>query len=203
VLKSAALISAALVLAALLVSPSPGSERSRRGSAPAMYRAHTFKLNLDRDPARERVQVYDLHVGPLSTPVTYFRVSDRRKGAWVSVQLKLVFQSPGSSESGLVQAWLRDLNSDKRVEIAVRDYATPSVGEALTIYRQKKARSLRFLQLQRIVGDKIVMTSHKPPVEWKVSIKANHAPDGRDHYELWQWDSAGNRWRCTADCVPR
>jgi len=170
---------------------------------PTLYRVHTFKLNLDRDRALERVQIYDLRQGEMSTPTTYFRVSDRRKGALVYVQLVQVFQSPGSSESGLVQAWARDLNRDGRAEIAVRDYATPSVGEILTLYRQRKAHSLRFSKLQTVVGDQIVIAKRKAPVTWKVLIKANHAPDGRDHHELWSWSSAQKKWLCKTGCVPR
>jgi hypothetical protein len=192
----------ALLILAPLVLPSSGLG-SRRVPLPTLYRLHTFKLNLDRDAARERVQVYDIRQGALMTPTTYFRVADRRKGAWVSVQLQQVFQSPGSSDSGLVKAWVRDLNKDKRAEIAVRDYATASVGETLNIYRQKKTKSLRFSKLQTIVGDQIVIVGGKAPVGWKVLIKANHAPDGRDHHELWRWLSAKKKWLCEADCVPR
>jgi hypothetical protein len=168
-----------------------------------MFRVHSFKLNLDRDRVLERVQVYDLHQGPMSSPATFFRVGDRRKGAWVYVQLKRVFQSPGSSESGLVQAWVRDLNGDRRVEIAVRDFATPSVGEELSIYRQTKSGSLRFSKRQTIVGDQIVIARRKAPATWNVLIKANHAPDGRDHHEAWRWSLDQKKWLCTADCVPR
>jgi hypothetical protein len=170
---------------------------------PTLYRLHTFRLNLDRDAARERVQVYDIRQGTLMTPSTYFRVGDRRKGAWVNVQLVRVFQSPGSSESGLVKAWVRDLNGDGRAEIAVRDYATPSVGETLSIYRQQNANSLRFAKLQTIAGDQIVIARRKAPATWKVLIKANHAPDSRDHHELWNWLSAQKKWVCKTDCVPR
>ena len=170
---------------------------------PTLYRLHTFKVNLDRDRALERVQIYDLHQGAMSSPTTYFRVSDRRKGAWFYVQLVQVFQSPGSSDSGLVQAWVRDLNGDRRVEIAVRDYATASVGETLTLYRQRKVRSLRFSKLQTVVGDQVVIAKRKAPVSWKVLIKANHAPDGRDHHEVWRWSPAQKKWLCKTDCVPR
>ena len=200
--RNAALISVALLLSAPLVLPSLGLGSSQV-PLPTLYRVHTFKLNLDRDPARERVQVYDIRQGTLMTPTTYFRVSDRRKGAFVNVQLVQVFQSPGSSESGLVQAWVRDLNGDSRAEIAIRDYATASVGETLNIYRQRKARSLSFSKLQAIVGDQIVVAGSKAPVGWKVLIKANHAPDGRDHHELWRWTPAQKKWLCKTDCVPR
>jgi hypothetical protein len=164
---------------------------------------HTFKLNLDRDAARERVQVYDLRQGAMMTPTTYFRVGDRRSGTFVNVQLQQVFLSPGSSESGLVQAWVRDLNGDKRAEIAVRDYATPSVGETLTVYRQRKPNSLRFSKLQTIVGDQILIARRSAPATWNVLIRANHAPDGRDHHELWRWALAQKKWLCKTDCVPR
>ena len=170
---------------------------------PTLYRLHTLKLNLDGDAARERVQVYDIRQGALMTPTTYFRVGDRRKSAWVNAQLVQVFQSPGSSESGLVQAWVRDLNGDSRAEIAVRDYVTPSVGETLNIYRQRTADSLRFAKLQTIGGDQIVIAGSTAPVGWRVLIKANHSPDGRDHHELWSWESARKRWVCKTDCVPR
>jgi hypothetical protein len=168
-----------------------------------MYRVHVFRLNLDLDRALERVEVYDIHQGEMSTPVTYFRVSDRHGDTFTSVQLQLVFQSPGSSDSGLVQAWVRDLNGDTRKEIAVRDFATPSVGEALTLYRQRKAHSLDFSKLQTIVGDRVGMAGRRTPATWKILIKANHAPDGRDHHELWRWVQAEKKWICKADCVPR
>jgi len=168
-----------------------------------MYRLHSFKLNLDHDPALERVQVYDIRQGALMTPTTYFRVGDRRKSTWVNAQLVQVFQSPGSSESGLVQAWVRDLNGDSRAEIAVRDYSTPSVGEVLTIYRQSTARSLRLSKVQTIAGDQILIARRKAPVTWNVLIKANHAPDNREHHELWRWASAEKKWLCNTDCAPR
>ena len=192
----------ALLVFAPLVLPSSGLGGSRV-PLPTLYRLHTFKLKLDRDPARERVQVYDIREGSLMTPSTYFRVGDLRKGVWVNVQLVRVFQSPGSSESGLVKAWARDLNGDKRVEIAVRDFATPSVGETLNIYRQAKAKSLRFSKRQTIAGDQIVIAGSRAPVGWKVLIKANHSPDGREHHELWRWVSATKKWACKTDCVPR
>ena len=170
---------------------------------PTLYRMHTFKLNLDRDATRERVQVYDLRQGATMTPTTYFRVADRRHGVFANAQLQQVFLSPGSSESGLVQAWAHDLNGDTRAEIAVRDFATPSVGETLTLYRQRQTHSLRFSKLQTIVGDQIAIARRKAPVTWNVLIKANHAPDGRDHHELWRWVSAQKKWLCKTDCVPR
>ncbi len=170
---------------------------------PKLYRLHTFKLNLDRDRAKESVQVFDLHQGQTATPTTYFRVRDRRKGAIVYPQITQVFRSPGSRTSGLVQAWARNLNADRRVEIAVRDYATASVGEVLTLYRQQKVRSLAFVELQKVVGDRIVISRRKAPVRWKILIKANHAPDGRDHHELWRWSSVKKKWVCKTDCVPR
>lgn len=170
---------------------------------PKLYRLHTFKLNVDRDSALERVQIFDLRQGEMSTPRTNFRVEDRRNGAWSYAQVESIFQSPGSSDSGLVQAWARDLNGDRRVEIAVRDYATPSVGETLTLFRQKTAHSLAFSKLQKVVGDQIVIARRKSPVRWKVLIKANHAPDSRDHHELWAWSPAKGTWLCKTDCVPR
>ncbi len=192
----------ALLLSAPLFLPSAGLGSSQV-PLPTLYRLHTFKLNLDRDVARERVQVYDIRQGSLMTPLTYFRVGDLRKGVWVNVQLVRVFQSPGSSESGLVKAWVRDLNGDKRTEIAVRDFATPSVGETLNIYRQAKAKSLRFSKRQTIVGDQIVIAGSRAPVGWKVMIKAKNAPDSRDHHELWRWVSAQKKWVCKTDCVLR
>ncbi len=200
--RNAALASFAILLSALFVLPSSGLGSSKV-PLPTLYRLHTFKLNLDRDSALERVQVYDVRQGALATPATYFRVSDRRQGVFVNVQLVPVFQSPGSSESGLEQAWVRDLNKDGVAEIAVRDFATPSVGETLSIYRQRTAHALRFSKLQTIPGDQVVIAKRTAPVTWNVLIKANHAPDGRDHHELWSWSSAEKKWLCTTDCVPR
>jgi hypothetical protein len=201
--RNAALGSVALLLSALLVLPSSGlgAGESQLVPLPPMYRLHSFALNLDRDAALERVQVYDVRQGSMMTPTTYFRVGDRRNGALTFVQLQRVFQSPGSSESGLVQAWVRDLSGDGRAEIAVRDYATPSVGEMLTLYR--KAQSLHFSKLQTIAGDQITIARRKAPATWNVLIKANHSPDGRDHHELWRWAPAQKKWLCRTDCVPR
>ena len=168
-----------------------------------MTRVHTFGLNLDRDKALERIQVYNVNKGAMSSPTTYFSVADRRNNRWVNVQLVQVSQSPGSSESGLAQAWVRDLNRDGRAEIAVRDFVTPSVGEVLSIYRQRTARSLQFSKLQTIVGDQITIAGGKAPVGWKVLIKANHGPDGLTHHEVWRWKPGPKRWLCTTDCVPR
>jgi len=198
----AALALVAFLFSTLLVLPSSGLGGSRV-PPPTLYRLHTFKLNLDGDAARERVQVYDIRQGTLMTPTTYFRVGDRHKAAWANIQLLRVFQSPGSSESGLVQAWVRDLNGDSRAEIAVRDYATASVGETLTLYRQRAAHSLRFSKLQTIVGDQIVIAGSGAAAGWKVLIKANHARDGLDHHELWSWAPAQKKWACKTDCVPR
>ncbi|HEY5478901.1 MAG TPA: hypothetical protein VIJ84_04735 [Gaiellaceae bacterium] len=200
--RNAALASVALLFSILLVLPSSGLSSSQV-PLPTLYRMHTFKLNLDRDAAREQVQVYDLRQGAMMTPTTYFRVGDRRSGTLVNIQLQQVFLSPGSSESGLVQAWVRDLNGDNRAEIAVRDYATPSVGETLTVYRQRKPNSLRFSKLQTIAGDQILIARRNAPATWNVLIRANHAPDGRDHHELWRWAPAQKKWVCGADCVPR
>ena len=200
--RKTALALIALLVSAPLVIPSSGLGSSRV-PLPTLYRLHTFKLNLDSDAAKERVQVYDIRQGTLMTPSTYFRVGDVRKGVWVNLQLVQVFQSPGSSESGLMKAWVRDLNGDSRVEIAVRDYATPSVGEALNIYRQKNVRSLSFVKRQTIVGDQFAIAGSTAPVGWKVLIKANHSPDGAEHHELWGWVSAQKKWVCSTDCVAR
>ena len=200
--RKATLSLVALLLFAPLVLPSSVLGGSRV-PLPTLYRLHNFKLNLDGDRALERVQVYDVRQGAMLTPTTYFRVGDRRKGTFANVQLQRVFQSPGSSESGLAQAWVRDLDGDSLVEIAIRDFATPSVGEVFSIYRQRTAHSLRFSKLQTIVGDQIVIASRKAPVTWNVLIKANHSPDGSEHHELWSWVSTQKKWLCKTDCVPR
>jgi hypothetical protein len=165
-----------------------------------------FKLNLDGDRALERVrvyvQVYNVDQGDESMPTTYFEVGDSRNGSFVSAQLERVFQSPVKA-GWLMQAWVRDLNGDGRAEIAVRNYSTPSVGETLTIYRQKKARSLRFAKLQTLVGDQVVIAKSTAPVRWKTLIKANHAPDSIEHHELWSWAPTQKKWACKTDCVPR
>lgn len=171
-----------------------------------MTRVHTFRLNLDLDQRLERIQVYNVNEGSASSPTTYFRVQDVRKKAVKLVQLTRVFgPSPGAADSGLVQAWARDLNREGRVEIAVRDYITPSVGENLSIYRQPSAHSLHFSPLQVIFGDRITIAGNgkHSPVRWEVLIKQNHAPDNRDHHEVWRWQSAQHKWACSSDCVPR
>jgi len=196
---------AALALIGLLAVCGSGLGSSRTTPLPQKTRVHTYKLDLDADSALERIQVYNVSQGEMASPTTYFAVADRRKGKLVQVQLVRVYgPSPGSSESGLASAWAGDLNGDGRIELAVRDFVTPSVGELLSIYRQKTTSSLQFGALQRVAGDRtVVKRIASAAAELRVTIKENHSPDGRAHNEVWRWDSAQARWACQDDCVPR
>jgi hypothetical protein len=165
----------------------------------AANRHHVFRLNLDRDGDRERIDVFNSTRA--LTPVTGFMVCDRRGRHFVRTQLKYIFTSPGASTSGLVQAWAGDLNRDRRTELAIRDFITPSAGELLTVLRQRARHALSFSVLQTLGGDIVgVHRSPNAPATITVTIRANHAIDGRAHTERWSWSGQQQRWVCTADC---
>jgi hypothetical protein len=198
-------VSVAVELAVVAVAV-PAAVASSKASSPGppadATRVETFKPNLDGDKGKERVYVYRRVVSGLST--SYFDVWDKR-GAhnWKKAQRKKVATSPGSPESGLVAAWVGDLNRDGRVEIAVRDFLTPSAGESLSIFRQKQEDSLAFKHLQSIGGDRVTVQeeSGKPDTIERL-IKSNHSTDGRTHHEVWKWKDKRDRWVCKVDCMP-
>lgn len=176
------------------------------GAAPCLLteatRIHTFSINLDRDATRERIDVFNFDAA--AAPVTIFQVCDRRGRSYVRSQRTVVNESPGNRQSGLRQAWVGDLNRDGRVEIAVRDYLTPSAGEVLSLYRQAAAHGRTFRTLQRIAGDTTALTRHtRTPATITVRLKANHARDGRAHTERWAFSKARGKWVCKTDCGGR
>lgn len=201
--RAAGLPGACVLVLALVLVPSSGARAASRAcAAPRSERHHIKRVDLDRDGARERVDVYNF--AGTATPVTTLMVCGRVQGHLVVVQRRTLNVSPGSPESGLVHAWIGDLNRDGRVEVAVRDYLTPSAGEVLTILRQAGARARTFRSLQRIAGDRVVMVpSSQVAATVRVDIKANHAADGRAHVETWRWSSVAHRWVCRRDCGGR
>ncbi len=169
-------------------------------------RVETFKLNLDKDRAKERIFVYNLSQGkpPYDSPVSWFEVWNKKAGGWAQVQRKLVYENPGSSDAGLVSAWVSDLNRDGHVEIAVRDFVSPSFGEILSIYRQKSKHSTRFRKLQIVGGDQVKMKPRKKKTALlKAYLMSNHSPDNLEHHEVWKWSGRANQWTCRKDCAAR
>jgi hypothetical protein len=164
-------------------------------------RVEQFKPNLDGDRRAERVFVYNLVTEGF--PATYFEVWDHRGGTWERGQVTLVTQIPSFDlSSGLRKAWVGDLNRDGRVEIAVRDYVTPSVGETLSIYRQQAEGSRSFKFLQGVPGDQVSVRTRKGKTAiLAVFLKSNHSPDNLEHHEIWEWSNQADRWRCDSDCA--
>lgn len=160
-------------------------------------------LNLDRDKAKERIDIYNFDAA--GAPVTQFQVCDRSQaGELVRAQLVTVNESPGDRESGLRASWVGDLDRAGRIEIAVRDYLTPSAGEVLSIYRQKAKNALTFVRVQRIPGDQAVLSRPRgSSAVVTVLLKANHASDGRAHKERWTYRAASRKWACATDCGGR
>ena len=166
---------------------------------PETDRHHVFKINLDRDRAKELVDVFNFDAA--ATPISSFMICKTIGGQLVRVQSQTITTSPGARSSGLVDAWAGDLNRDGRVEIAARDFLTPSAGEVLTIYRQSSPFSLRFRKLQSVPGDTVKLQPHRgAPATIAVMLKANHAADGRQHLATWRWSARAGRWTCRADC---
>jgi hypothetical protein len=196
------MLSLAAVGVALALAPAAGA-----APMPCLLteatRIDTTSVHLDRDKAKERIDVYNLDAA--GAPVTQFQVCDRnRSGEFVRVQLVTVLQSPGSRESGLRDAWVGDLDRDDRIEIAVRDFLTPSAGEVLSIYRQKARYARTFARVQRIPGDQATL-SRPPRVAAVITVllQANHARDGKAHKERWTYSPDSQRWACTRDCGGR
>ncbi len=166
---------------------------------PETNRHHVFSIKLDRDRAREVIDVFNFDGG--GSAMTGFMVCDRVGGQLVRGQLKYVFTSPGSRESGLRQAWVGDFNRDGRFEIVIRDLITPSAGEQLTILRQKARYARVFVNLQVIAGDRVELhPSAHGRATISVFLKATHTRDSRAHTERWVWSKQQDRWVCNSQC---
>lgn len=187
---------------ALSLMAAPAAHSAQAPQAPAgAGRVELFKPNLDGDRRAEQVFVYNLVTEGF--PATYFEVWDHSAGTWMRGQVTQVTQVPSfDPSSGLRGAWVGDLNRDGSVEIAVRDYFTPSVGEVVSIYRQKVEGSREFAFLQGIPGDQVSVQrrKHKSTIV-TVFLKSNHSPDGLEHHEIWAWSKQAERWRCDSDCA--
>jgi hypothetical protein len=171
-------------------APPPGADRVER-----------YKVDLRPADGKERVLVYNKP--KQGFPATWFEIWRKADGEWVRGQRKLVGQIPSYEDAGLVKAWVADLNGDGRVEIAVRDFITPSVGESLSILRQTSSASLRFGPLQSVGGDQVgVRLRNGRTALLEIFRKSNHSPDGVEHHEIWKWSGGGGAWRCTSDCAP-
>ena len=166
---------------------------------PETDRHHIFNVKLDRDRGRERIDVFNSDAS--GAAMTGFMVCDRVGGRLVRGQLKYTFTSPGSRDSGLREAWVGDLNRDKRFEIAIRDFITPSAGELLTILRQTSRYARTFARLQVIAGDRVALhPSARGRATVSVFLKATHTRDGREHTERWTWSAQRGRWACSSQC---
>lgn len=166
---------------------------------PETDRHHIFNVNLDGDPNRERIDVFNFDGG--GGAMTGFMVCDRVGGRLVRGQLEYTFTSPGARDSGLRQAWVGDFSRDGRYEIAIRDFITPSAGEQLTILRQKSRSARTFAHLQVIAGDRVALhPSARGRATISVFLKATHTSDGREHTERWTWSAQRGRWACSSQC---
>lgn len=177
-----------------------GAARDKPTPPAGASRVEAFKPDLNGDGVKERVLVYNRPKEGL--PATYFEVWKHKRGVWKRGQRKLVNQSAGSADSGLVKAWTKDLNRDGRFEIATRDFITPSVGEVLSVFRQKSEGSIKFTGLQTVGGDQVVVKPRKGKTALiKDSLKSNHSPDNIEHHEVWKWSKSADQWNCTKDCA--
>ena len=200
---------AAAAAGALAVPVAAVALTQTKPSAPCgATRVREYALNLDGSGANEHIFVFNLGQG--GQPTTFLSVwNQRRYRVWDRSQYSRVFgPSPGSQASGLEYALAGDLNNDRRFEVAVLDFITPSVGEQLTILRQSGYHTLRFRPLQSISGDQIVRVPSAPgaPSVFAVTIKPNHSPDGQVHNERWAWSNSRHRWVCVSGptvCVRR
>ena len=179
------------------VTPSTARPAPPAGS----NRLISFSKNLDRDRVRERVLVYNLPTGLLAS--TWFDVWNRTRKGWSRVQRTRILLSPGASSSGLRKAWLGDLNRDGRAELAVRNSITGSVGQTLTVLRQRSRRVPRFNRLQDLGGDWVGLRRIKAgPAVVLIYRRSNHSSDNREHNERWRWSQRKYQWACVFDCMP-
>lgn len=166
---------------------------------------HTIaRINLDGDPAAELVDVFNFDAA--DSPVTELMVCNVVRGDLVRASLRVIWgPSPGSRTSGLRAAWIGNLDrSDSRVEVAARNFITPSAGEDLVILRQSRRGALTFSRLQTISADTVTMLRPKRrAAEVKAFVKATHAIDGKAHTERWLYSQSRRRWVCASDCFGR
>ena len=198
------LLTAPAAGAAFAVGPSSGvaSAEPLPSQLAETDRNHMRRVNLDRDEKRERVDVFNF--AGAGAPVSGLMVCNRAGGEWRRVQVKRIVESPGSPDSGLHAAWVGDLNNDGRVEVAARDFLTPSAGEVLTILRQRTRFAKRFRKLQSVAGDVAEVVRHaNAPETLSVVLYAHHATDGRRHDETWRWSEPTDQWICVRDCGGR
>jgi hypothetical protein len=187
---------------AALAMPSGASGASMPCLLTEATRINTFAVNLDADRAKERIDVYNFDAA--GAPVTMFQVCDRRAGQFWLTQRRVVTESPGNRDSGLRAAWVGDLDRRGRVEIAVRDYISPSAGEVLSIFRQRTRTSRTFRPVQTIAGDQVTLRRRAgAPATITAVLRANHARDGRAHTERWTFRRATGMWACAVDCGGR
>lgn len=191
-----------IVAGAAVAVPSGAGAAVKQCLLTEATRIHTFKLNLDGDRAKERIDIYNFDAA--ATPVTLFQTCDPQGAIDRLVQRTTVTVSPGNRESGLRDAWVGDLNRDTRVEVAARDAISASAGEVLSLYRQTTRHGLRFGLLQRVTGDVVTLTRH-PGASATITarLKANHARDNKAHTEHWSYSRTRGKWRCTRDCGGR
>lgn len=190
----------AATIAALAVAPA--ADAAMPCLLTEATRIKTTRVNLDKDRSPETISVYNLDA--TGAPVSMFQVCDTVKDELVQIQRVTVNESPGARDSGLRGSWVGRLSHGTRVEIAVRDYFSPSAGEVLSIYRQNSRYSRTFKLVQRIPGDVTILTRVKDDAAVvRVQLKANHARDGKAHAERWTYDAGTAKWACTSDCGGR
>lgn len=200
------LLTGAVSLTAVIaaVATAPVGAAALPCQVPETDRHKITKINLDGDRAKELVDVFNFDGA--ESPVTELMVCNSVKGEFVRATLKPIWgPSPGSRESGLRAAWAGDLDRvDGRVEVAARNFISPSAGEELVILRQSRTRPLRFARLQTIAADTVTMARPRGRAGYvTASLKANHSADGKVHTEIWTYRRAGGRWACARDCGGR
>ncbi len=185
-------------------APTPAGAAGLPCQVAETNRHQVTPLNLDGDPAKETVDVFN--VDGAESPLTEVMVCDAKGGELVRTTLRVIWgPSPGNRESGLREAWVGDLDrSDGRVEVAARHFVTPSVGEELVLVRQRAKHSHAFKKLQTIAGDTVTMTRSPGKSAFVTAdLTATHSPDGAAHSERWTYVKSKGRWVCSKDCFGR
>lgn len=195
-----------LTLTLLLAVAAPAAARvaALPCQVPETDRHKITKINLDADRAKEVVDVFNLDAA--GTPYTELMVCNSVNGELVRASLKVIWgPSPGDRESGLRAAWVGDLDrGDGLVEVAARNYISPSAGEELVIRRQVRKRSVVFGPVQEIAADTVTVTRPAGRAAFvTASVTANHSPDGKAHTERWTHSATLRRWVCSKDCFGR
>jgi len=200
------LLTGGLSLAVLItaVAAAPAGAAALPCQVPETDRHKITKINLDGDRAKELVDVFNFDGA--ESPVTELMVCNSVNGEFLRASLKPIWgPSPGSRESGLRAAWTGDLDrADGRVEVAARNFISPSAGEELVILRQSRTRPLRFARLQTIAADTVTVARPRGRAAYvSAALKANHSGDGKAHTETWTYRPARGRWVCATDCGGR